>query len=121
MTAYNELLNYLDEGETVEGLVFGAWGWGGYSFDGSGFELGFGEPDPPPVPMSQRGKVLSLELAKPYMAGWNFAGGYGSPEAYATYIWTNRRVIWVTQYDGATCLTDAPRHPTACQPEMPGG
>jgi hypothetical protein len=108
--AYEDLRNELDADEAVEAVVFGEWGWGGYS-----------EPDPAPVPGNIQGVVLTLDEAMPYFEGWSFDGGFGAPECYATYIWTNRRVLWVTQYDGATSLESAPRHPVACNPDMPGG
>jgi hypothetical protein len=108
MSAYNDLLEYLEPDEKVEALVFGEYGWGGY---GEGADP-IGE---------KRGTVLTLEEAEPLMQSWSFYGGYGSPDCYATYIWTNQRVIWVTQYDGSTRLSSAPRNPVACIPDMPGG
>jgi len=108
--AYAELLDEMQEGEQVEAIVFGNWGWDGFE-----------EPIPKPVPIKKRNKILTLEQAKPYMKGWSFNGGYGAPECYAVYIWTNQRVLWVTQYDGATRLYSMPRNPIACNPGMPGG
>ena len=109
--AAQDLADFLDDGEVVEGIVFGGWGWGG----------GFREPEEPPVPESIQGAVLSVEEAVQYMHGWSFYGGLGSPDCYATYIWTDKRVIWVTQYDGETRLDSAPRHPSDCMPDMSGG
>ncbi len=108
--AISELEEFLNDGEFVEAVVFGAWGWGGY-----------GEPDPPPVPVDRQGVVLSFDEAKQYMGSWCFYGGYGAPDCYAVNIWTNQRIIWVTQYDGATGLDSAPRNPVATIPDMPGG
>lgn len=110
MTASKDLDEYLEDGETVEAVVFGAWGWSGY-----------GEPDPPPVPTELQGMVLTFKEAEPLMRSWSFYGGYGAPECYAVRIWTNHRLIWVTQYDGSTRLNSAPRNPVACVPDMPGG
>lgn len=109
MNAYDDLIEFLNADETVEGIVFGDWGWGG-----------FGEPENLPLPSDKKGVVMSLAESRPYMEGWSFYGGYGSPECYAVYIWTNQRVIWVTQYDGSTELDCAPRSPIACIPVMPG-
>jgi len=111
MNAYKDLMKYLNEGETVEAIVFGEWGYGWY---------GFGDNDEP-IPADKQGVVLSEEEAKPLMDGWSFFGGFGSPTSHAVNIWTNKRVIWVTQYDGSTTLDSAPRHPTAYMPDMPGG
>jgi len=110
MSAYAELRKFLDKGETVEAIVFGDWGWGGYD-----------EPDPAPVPVEKRGKVLTLRQARPYMQSWSFFGGFGAPSCYAVRVWTNKRVIWVTQYDGATGLDSSLRNPEECKPDMPGG
>jgi len=109
LDAYEDLVEYLQEGEEVACLVFGTWGWNGRH-----------EPDPPHVPKDKRGVLLTLEEAWPYMKGWTFFCGYGAPLTYATYIWTNKRVIWVTQYDGSTNLDSAPIYPTAIMPDMPG-
>jgi hypothetical protein len=107
--AYEDLIDYLDKDEFVEGLVFGEYGWSGYSED-TIF-----------VPEDKQGVLLTLQEAKPMMDGWRYYGGYGAPLCYATYIWTNKRVIWVTQYDGSTTLDSMPRHPIKCIPDMPGG
>ncbi len=110
-TAHLELLKFLEKDEQVEGIVFGDFGWSS-----------FGEEDiSDPIPKEKRGVLLTLEQAEPLMQSWQFDGGFGSPDCYATYVWTNKRIIWVTQYDGSTCLDSAPRHPTDCIPDMPGG
>lgn len=109
MSAYDELMGFLEDGEYVERVVFGPFGW---------------DPEPEkgrPVPIDKIGIVLTLEEAKLYMFGWNFFGGYGAPNCHATYVWTNTRVIWVTQYDGSTSLSSMPRNPVDCIPYMPGG
>ena len=121
--AYSELLAYLEPGEVVEAIVFGAFGWGSWDEDDEGSNaMGYQEDMLKEfIPWNKRGKLLTLEEAKPHMQCWSFDGGYGAPECYATYVWTNQRVIWVTQYDGSTCLDSMPRNPVACVPDMPGG
>ena len=109
LDAYLDLIEYLAEGETVEAIVFGEYGWGGFM------------EDDVHIPKEKQGIVMTLDKAEPMMRGWTYDGGYGSPQCYATYVWTNKRVIWVTQYDGSTTLDSAPRHPIACIPDMPGG
>jgi len=122
MSAWTELQQELEPGETVEAIVFGAWGWGhAPSLYGAEWEPGYGEPNPPPVPFEKRGVVLTAEEAEPLMESWGFSGGYGAPDCYAVRIWTDRRIFWVTQYDGATRLDSAMRHPFAHMPDMPGG
>jgi len=125
MSAYQELLDYLEPGEVVEAIVFGAFGWGSWDDDDDESDprsLGYGEDRIDKIiPFDKRGKLLTLEEARPHMQCWSFDGGFGAPECYATYVWTNQRVIWVTQYDGSTGLDSMPRNPVACVPSMPGG
>jgi hypothetical protein len=108
MNAWNDIQKMLGHGEHVEAVVFGDYGWGGYS-------------DPEAVPEDKKRIVLTWEEADKYMQGWTFFGSYGSPECYAAYIWSNKRVFWVTQYDGATNIDFMPRNPISCRPHMPGG
>lgn len=110
MSAKDELKAFLKPDEIIEAVVFGPWGWDGYE-----------EPEPPPVPEDMRGKVLSWTDAAPLMHGWEFNTGYGAPNTYAVCVWTNRHVIFVSQYDGATWLHRVPRHPIEHIPDMPGG
>lgn len=53
--AYQELTESLQEGEKVEALVFGDWGWGGY------------KESEDPLPKEKRGVILTLEEAEPFM------------------------------------------------------
>lgn len=108
MNAYDDLMKVMQEGEEVESIVFGAWGW-------NGFQLPRNINHPP------EGVAMSIDDAMPHMEGWSFNGGFGAPDCYAVYIWTNRRVLWVTEYDGSTCLDSAPRNPCDVIPDMPGG
>jgi len=112
MNAFKDLEEELDEDEVIEAVVFGDWGWDGYE-----------EPRKrtnPPVPKDKRGVILSIEEAKPMMEGWGFNTGYGAPTTYATYIWTDKSIYFIMQYDGATSVTSIPRNPESCMPEMPG-
>jgi hypothetical protein len=110
--AWTDLLAVLEPDERVEWVVFG--NWGGWSDKP---ETVFGEPDPAPVPIEKRGILLDAGDAEPFMKGWNF----NRDLCYAVRIWTNRRIFWVTKYDGATSLNSASIHPQACMPDMPGG
>jgi len=105
--AYTELLSKLQEGEHVEAIVFGDWGHDGDY-----------EPRPRPVPREKRGKILSLEEAKPFMDGWTLCNASTSPLYYATCIWTNRRVLWVEECDDSyyTVLCSILRHPVEHMP-----
>lgn len=120
MSALTDLREYLQKNEVVEKIVFGPWGWGSRPDEEGNWEARYGEPKDS-IPTNRRGVPLCMEEAAPLMGGWSFLGGFGAPDCYATYIWTNQRVIWVTQYDGATGLDSMPRHPQDCIPDMPGG
>jgi hypothetical protein len=106
--AYAELIEFLEDGETVESIVFGEFGWGD----------NYAEPHPYPVPETLQCTMLTLEDAKPLMEGWQFDGGFGAPECYPVYVWTNKRVIFVSEYDGSTHLNSVPRNPEACDPQF---
>ena len=120
MSAWTDLQGELQEGEVVEVIVFGPWGWGIPPRDNENWEPGFLEPDETPIPFNMRGQMLTPSEARPMMQSWGFYGGFGSPACYATYIWTNQRVLFVTQYDGATSLDSVPRSPLSVMPDMPG-
>lgn len=104
--AWEELQDKLLEGEYLVAIVFGKPG------DGMrGEEKTY-------VPENRRYVVLSPKEARRYMKNWCFDGGYGGPECYAAFIWTNKRVFWVSEYDGRTELDAAPRNPENVKPRM---
>ena len=99
------LINWITEaagGETVEAIVVGKKGW----------------TNNDPVPIF--GKVVSWEIAKPLL-DYEFNDGYGSPQCHAITVWTETKVIFVDQYDGATNIRWIPRNPIDHDPIMPGG
>jgi len=115
MSAWDELNESLDDGEEVECVVFGPWGWNSVNDMES-------EAPEPQVPPSIMGRRLILSEAEPFLKAFSFSGGYGSPDTYATWIYTNKKIMWVTQYDGSTNLNMLPRNPVQGQvPYMPGG
>lgn len=120
MSAASELLEFLLPDEKIEAVVFGAYSSGLVPRPGEQWKLSYREPSPLPVPFELRGKVLTWRRAKKYMVDWAFEGGFGAEETYATYIWTNMRVIWIHEYDGSTQLSSVPRHPIDCMPELSG-
>lgn len=108
--AYSELMEYLNKDELVEAIIFGEWGWEGYN-----------EPTPNIVNHNLFGEILSIDEAKPLLERFSFLGGFGSPNCYAVRIFTNQRIIWVTQYDGSTTLDGTIIKPTKGYiPDMPG-
>lgn len=113
-------MTFADEIESVANgepilIVIGGFGWG----DITNTE-GYGEESHPVVPLDKRGVVLPWSEARPYL-DYEYDRGYGAPDCHAITAWTPSLVIWVTQYDGSTGLTTAPRHPIPMVPTMPGG
>ena len=112
MSAWEEIHEDLHEGEELQYVIFGKWAWGGSTDN-------IPQPEVPPSIMGRR---LLPQEAEPFLKAFSFSGGYGSPECYATWLYTNLRVMWVTQYDGSTQLDHMPRNPTqGVMPYMPGG
>jgi hypothetical protein len=66
------------------------------------------------------GKLLSWEAARPII-DYEYDNGYGSAGCHAVYAWTETQVIFVSEYDGATGISEVPRNPTAGTPEFSGG
>ena len=46
--------------------------------------------------------------------------GYGGADCFPLYAWTKSRVFFVHEYDGATALHYAPRHPGTIEPGFGG-
>ena len=55
-------------------------------------------------------RVLSWHEARPLL-DYDYDDGFGAPDCHAVYVWTEDKVLWVTQYDGATTNSSAPRNP----------
>lgn len=122
MSAREDIMKFAD-GEQIHGIVFGAWGWGSLPLhkdeDGNP-EYEYDEVTPP-IPEGFRGRVLSWVDAQPFLENWSCYGGYGAPSCYAITVWTESRVLFITQYDGSTRLNSVFRDPTDHYPHMPGG
>jgi len=97
------------KGEKIVGVVIGEMGWGDYY-----------KEIVPMYDQQPKGKLLSWEEAAPLL-DYEYDTGYGAPECNAIYVWTESRVLFVTQYDGATCIDYVPRNPVDIMPVMPGG
>lgn len=96
-------------GEPILGVVIGEMGWGEYNSES--------------VPLyneQPKDKLLSWKKAEKFL-DYEYDTGFGAPECNAVYVWTKTKVIFVSQYDGATSLHSVPRNPADVKPEMPGG
>jgi len=77
----------------------------------------FREADcPKQIPAEKRYKPISWEEAKE-LIDYDFYADFGSPRCHAIYVWTNKRVFFVGEYDGTTWLDDVPRNPEPCVPD----
>lgn len=119
MSAYNELLDALNDEERFTHFVIGPWGWGSAPHQKKeAWKPGYREPDPTPVPFAFRGKVLEFEPNKHLLYDWNIGGPFGAPSCYALFAWTNKRVFFVHEYDGSTILVSVPRGPGKTMPSF---
>ncbi len=97
------------EGDTIYGVVIGEMCWGDY-----------GSEDVPGYADCPKGQLLTWEEARPRL-DYEFDDGYGAPGCQAVYVWTGKQVLFVSNYDGSTCMMGVPRHPIAVMPGMAGG
>lgn len=72
------------------------------------------------VPRDKKGIILMWEQARPLL-DYDYDRGYGGPECHAVAVYTPTRVVFVSQYDGATGVESLPRNPCNFWPPMPGG
>lgn len=49
-----------------------------------------------------------------------YSNGYGGADCFPLYAWTESRVYFVAEYDGATGLNWVPRHPVQIEPSFSG-
>ena len=94
--------------ETIEAVVIGEMGWSNYNEEGR------------EISADKKGVVLTPAEAEALLS-YDYHTGHGSPECHSVYAWTDARVLYTWQYDGATGIESAPRNPQACMPEMAGG
>lgn len=102
--------------EQIEAIVIGPFGWSTFIQD----DKPFGMTEDQVVPKEKLGVVLEWDEASKLL-DYEYDVGYGSPLCHAITAWTPNKVIWVTQYDGSTCVDWAPRNPVDHIPYMPGG
>lgn len=68
-------------------------------------------------PLPDENIVLSREegLAK---LDVDYDNGYGSADCFPFYAWSYSRVYFVSEYDGATCVSWIPTIAMNCEPEF---
>ena len=98
-------------GEDIESVVIGAFGYG----------KGWHAPDTEQViPREKMGVALPWAGAS-VLLDYEYYTGFGAPNCHAVWAWTASRVIFVSTYDGSTSVTSVPRNPRDGTPSMPGG
>ena len=104
------------DGEKIESVVIGPFGWG-YDLD-----------DEEPYGMDDKQRVDRIHLGKPLswrrvadLLDYEYTTSFGAPNCHAIWAWTASRVIFVSTYDGSTSVTSVPRNPRDGTPSMPGG
>lgn len=80
----------------------------------------FDDENPPLIPKDKKGIPLCWNQARPLL-DYPYVSSFGSPQCHPVYVWTDKDIIFVSQYDGMTHIEKIPRHPGPCQPHMPGG
>ena len=73
------------------------------------------------IPSEAVGEVMPFNDAKQYLERFDCYHGVGYPRTYAFYVWTEKSVIFVATYDGATWLEKVPRNPCSVLPKLIGG
>lgn len=101
MTFAQEIEDLVPDGETIEAVVLGD------------DERGYREH--PKLSL----EVLTWEQARPLL-DYDYDPGYGGQDCHSFYAWTQTRVIFVHEYDGATAPHWVPRHPAQIKPEANG-
>ena len=108
MAKLTKWIEELAEGEQIESVIIGEFGWDGYGDDS-------------PLDNKYIGKVLSWWQASPLLS-YEFDDGYGAPGCHAIAAYTKSWIISVYQYDGATKPFRVARNPVdGFIPDMPGG
>lgn len=109
-------------GGPIKSVVIGGFGWSGGALGDRDEEGGlvYGLDETRVIPDDKKGIVLPWEEARTLL-NYEYDTGHGAPDCHAITAWAADRVIWVTQYDGATNLSTARRHPANHSPRMPGG
>lgn len=98
------------DGQPIIAVTIGRMGW----------DDDYNSENVPNYDNMPKNKVLPWEEAERWL-DYEFHSGYGAPGCQAIYAWTQDRVIFVSQYDGATSIRSIPRSPCDEEPIMPGG
>ncbi len=60
--------------------------------------------------------VRTWQEVKPRL-DYEYDTGFGGADCHAIFAWTPTRIVFVTEYDGATSVTSLPRNPVEGRPD----
>lgn len=103
-SAYDQLMDKLEEGELVDKIVFGT-------------PRNISRPE---IPEGLIGVPMNLPRAERYMYGWKIVDPNPDAPTYDLRIWTRKRILW-TKIDsnGSVSLASLPIGPEAGIPTAP--
>ena len=105
MTTFAEDIEEAANGQSIEAIVIGPFGWSDDMDDDERPEA------------TKRGVVLTWAEARP-MLDYSYDSGCGAAGCDAIWAWTPTEVLFVHEYDGATGLRGVPRNPVDGKPGM---
>ena len=107
MANFKEFIERHAEGKPILGVVLSVHDDDKYRYD----------PDEPRTSNAPINTFMVWEEALAYI-DYEFDEGFGSPDCHAYVAWTEDRVLFNTEYDGAISPMWAPRNPQDCKPEF---
>lgn len=101
------------DGPIVAAVIHADQGHVDYSYDP------IRKHDPRFVPPGLTRTVLTWEQARPLL-DYPYDNGFGVQDCHDVHVWTDERVVYVHEYDGATELEWLPRNPPPAAPDRGG-
>ena len=95
---FAEEIEHAANGETIEAVICGERGWSG----------------------SPTSNVMTWADSRPIF-DYEYNHDFGGVDCHAVNVWTESKVIFVSQYDGMTNVETIPRSPTPGPVRMFGG
>lgn len=104
MSTFAEEIETAANGEPIEAIVLSPartdfW-WGGNERD---------------TPEELTAKPISWSDARPLL-DYEYDSGFGGQDCHSFYAWTAHRILFVSEYDGATSVCVIPRNPEPGEP-----
>jgi hypothetical protein len=106
---FAEEIEYAAGGEPISAIAIGPFARGD----------GYGEDRISRAAPVRIGQLLKWEEARP-MLDYEFDRNFGQPQCDAIHAWTENKVLFVYEHDGATQVLTIPRNPTPDDVRLPG-